>query len=202
VRTIGLTGGIGSGKSVVARLLADLGARVIDADRIGHDIYRPGSAGWSRVVEAFGEEIVARDGTIDRKKLGARVFADPQALRRLNAIVHPLMAGEIGARIAALRADGVRAPVVVEAAVLLEARWDELVDEVWLVVATPELVVARLTADRGLTAEEVKRRIGSQILDDERIARSDRVIRNTGSLDDLRLAVERTWREAGLASPD
>lgn len=202
MRTIGLTGGIGSGKSVVARLLADLGARVIDADRIGHDIYRPGSAGWSRVVEAFGEEIVARDGTIDRKKLGARVFADPQALRRLNAIVHPLMAGEIGARIAALRADGVRAPVVVEAAVLLEARWDELVDEVWLVVATPELVVARLTADRGLTAEEVKRRIGSQILDDERIARSDRVIRNTGSLDDLRLAVERTWREAGLASPD
>src|SRR5262249_10180772 len=99
VMTIGLTGGIGSGKSTVAAILAELGARVIDADRIGHEGYRPGSPGFAAVVDAFGPAVVDADGTIDRSALGAIVFADPAARARLNAIVHPLIAAELAARI-------------------------------------------------------------------------------------------------------
>ncbi|MGH7857011.1 MAG: dephospho-CoA kinase, partial [Candidatus Binatia bacterium] len=193
VLTIGLTGGIGSGKSSVTQVLRELGAHVIDADRIGHEVYRPGSAGWSAVAEAFGPEIVAADGTIDRTKLGRRVFSDPAALKRLNALVHPLIADEVRRQIDELRSRGLGAPVVVEAAVLLEARWDELVDEVWVVVATPELAVDRVVRDRGLRAEEVERRILSQLTDEERLAAADCIIRNTGSLGELRSEVERTW---------
>lgn len=200
MRSIGLTGGIGSGKSVVARMLAERGAEVIDADSVGHDIYRPGTAGWSRVVEAFGRDIVAPDGSIDRKKLGARVFADPNELRRLNSIVHPLIAGEVRDRIERARAEGRVDAVVVEAAVLLEARWNELVDEVWVVVATPELATSRIVRDRGLTAEEVRRRIGSQLADEERIAAADLVIRNTGTLEELRETVDKAWRKRVPAS--
>src|SRR4029077_4970919 len=92
---VGLTGGIGSGKSTVAAILAELGARVIDADRIGHDVYRPGTTGFARVCEAFGRGVGAADGTIDRRALGAIVFADPAARAKLNAIVHPLIAAEL-----------------------------------------------------------------------------------------------------------
>ena len=195
MRRIGLTGGIGSGKSTVARLLEELGAEVIDADRVGHEIYLPGTPGWSRVVEAFGREIVAADGSIDRKKLGAIVFASPEALRRLNGIVHPLIAEEVRARAERAKADGRARAVVVEAAVLLEAGWDALVDEVWVVVATPDLAAERVVRDRGLAADEVRRRIRSQISDEERTAAADCVIRNTGSLEELRAAVAKAWHE-------
>src|SRR5512145_1043887 len=117
---VGLTGGIGAGKSTVAAILAELGARVIDADRIGHEVYRPGSEGFRRVVGAFGPGIVAADGTIDRRALGAIVFGDPAALARLNALVHPLIAEELSRRIAEARAGGDAGPIVIEAAVLLE----------------------------------------------------------------------------------
>ncbi len=103
---IGLTGGIGAGKSTVAGILTQLGARVIDADRIGHEAYRPGSEGFARVVEAFGPGVVGADRAIDRRALGALVFADPAARARLNALVHPLIAAEVGRRIAAARAEG------------------------------------------------------------------------------------------------
>src|SRR5258705_7166992 len=96
---VGLTGGIGSGKSTVAAMLADLGAIVIDADKVGHDVYRPGTEGFRRVVEAFGEAIVAPDGTIDRRILGAKVFADPTELKKLNDLVHPLIGEEIRHRL-------------------------------------------------------------------------------------------------------
>ena len=132
---VGLTGGIGSGKSTVAAILAELGARVIDADRIGHDVYRPGTPGFDRVVEAFGRGVVAADGTIDRRALGAIVFADPAARARLNAIVHPLIAGDLAGTIARARADGFAGPIVIEAAILLEAGWRSLVDRVWVVTA-------------------------------------------------------------------
>ena len=200
MRRIGLTGGIGSGKSVVARMLAERGAEVIDADKVGHDVYQPGTPGWSRVVEAFGRDIVAADGSIDRKTLGARVFADPGELRRLNAIVHPLIAGEVRSRIEQIRAEGRTEAVVVEAAVLIEARWNELVDEVWVVVATPELATSRIVRDRGLRPEEVRRRIASQLADDRRTAAADLVIRNTGTLEELDETVDRAWRERVLGS--
>jgi dephospho-CoA kinase len=202
VLTIGLTGGIGSGKSTVTRILGDLGGRIIDADRIGHEVYRPGTVGWTRVVEAFGQDIVSSDGTIDRRKLGAKVFSDPSALRRLNAIVHPLIAEEVRSRIERWREEDPSAPVVVEAAVLLEAGWDELVDEVWVVVTDPHLAVERVTRDRGLAAEEVRKRIASQLPDEKRREAADCVLSNTGSLEELREAVERAWKRRTLRGPN
>lgn len=195
MRRIGLTGGIGSGKSTVARFLRDLGAEVIDADRVGHEVYLPGTIGWTRVVDAFGRDIVAADGAIDRKKLGAIVFASPDALKRLNAIVHPLIADAVGARLERASADGRVPAAVVEAAVLLEAGWDALVDEVWVVVATADLATERVVRERGLDPEDVRRRIASQLSDDERVRRADCVVRNAGSIEDLRTAVAKAWHE-------
>jgi dephospho-CoA kinase len=194
---IGLTGGIGSGKSTVAALLAERGAYVIDADRVGHDVYRPGSEGFRRVVEAFGSGVVAPDGGIDRRALGALVFADPAALARLNAIVHPLIAAEIAARLGAARASAGAAPIVIEAAVLLEAGWRALVDRVWVVSAGRETAVRRVMAARGLAREEVERRIDAQLSEPERRQAADLVIDNDGTLDALRVAVERAWRTLG-----
>jgi dephospho-CoA kinase len=191
---IGLTGGIGSGKSTVAAMLAELGARVIDADRIGHEVYRPGSDGFARVVAAFGPGVVAADGTIDRRALGAIVFSDAAARERLNALVHPLIAGEIGRRIVAARREGFRGPIVLEAAILLEAGWQSLVDRVWVVATRREHAIARVVAARGLTAPEVERRLDAQIPDAERRRRADLVIENDGSLAELRAQVEGAWR--------
>ena len=191
---IGLTGGIGAGKSMAAAFLTELGARVIDADRIGHEVYRPGSEGFARVVEAFGPGVVGADGAIDRRALGALVFADPAARARLNALVHPLIAAEVGRRIAAARAEGFDGPLVVEAAVLLEAGWRPLVDRLWVVSTQREHAIARVMAARGLTREEVERRLDAQTSDAERRRHADLVIENDGSPAALRAAVEAAWR--------
>src|SRR5690348_10301752 len=158
---VGLTGGIGAGKSTVAAILAELGARVIDADRIGHDVYRPDTPGFRLVVDAFGPGVVGADGAIDRPALGAIVFADPAALARLNVLLHPLIQDELGRRLAAARADGFAGPVVIEAALLLEAGWDRLVDRVWVVTVRREHAIARVAATRGLAPADVERRIAA-----------------------------------------
>ena len=191
---IGLTGGIGAGKSTVATILAELGARVIDADRVGHDVYRPGSEGFRRVVDAFGPGIVAPDGTIDRRALGAIVFADPTALARLNAIVHPLIAAELTSRLAAVRDEGYTGPIVIEAAVLLEAGWRALVDRLWVVTVRRETAIARVASARGLGRAEIARRIEAQLADAERRRAADLVIENDGSPAELRAQVEAAWR--------
>jgi dephospho-CoA kinase len=193
VITIGLTGGIGCGKSAAAAILAELGAVLIDADKVGHEVYEPGKPCWDALVDAFGD-IVAPDGTIDRKKLGARVFSDPSALKRLNAIVHPRIADEINERIRYLRSRGIEAPIVVEAAVLIEAGWQWLVDEIWVITSSREQAVDRVVATRGLSREEVERRIGNQISETERTRDADCVIGNDGSLAELRAEIERCWR--------
>jgi dephospho-CoA kinase len=193
VKTIGLTGGIGSGKSAASRILAELGALVIDADRVGHEVYLPGTPGWDQVVAAFGREVVASDGTIDRKQLGARVFGAPAELARLNAIVHPLIRDAVAARVAAAR-EG-QQPIVVEAALLVEAKWDALVDEVWLVTARPEIVEARLVEQRGMTPEAIAARVRAQLSDADRAARADVIIDNSGTPAALRAEIERLWRE-------
>jgi dephospho-CoA kinase len=190
---VGLTGGIGSGKSTVATMLGDLGAVVIDADKVGHDVYRPDTEGFRRVVEAFGPEIVAADGTIDRARLGARVFADRAELARLNALVHPLIGDEIRRRMQAAASEHPGRPIVVEAAIMMEAGWS-FFDQVWVVVVRPETAVARVTASRGLSADDVERRIAAQLSNEERERRADVVIRNDGSLDELRAQVEAAWR--------
>jgi dephospho-CoA kinase len=200
VRTIGLTGGIGSGKSTVADILEALGARVIHADTVGHEVYRLHTEGWQRVTEAFSRSILAPDGTIDRKKLGAIIFSDAHARARLNGIVHPLIAAEVRRRIEAYRAAGSVAPVVVEAAVLIEANWLLLVDEVWLVVADREAVIDRLAKQRSLPPEEVGMRVGAQLSDAERQRYAHVIIHNTGSIEELREQVRALWARSVHAS--
>lgn len=192
VRLIGLTGGIGSGKSTVAAMLAARGAHVIDADRVGHQVYAPGTAGFARVVQAFGEEIVGPDGTIDRARLATVVFADPAALARLNAIVHPLIRAELERRVAdALAAEPARV-VVVEAAIMLEAGW-RFFERVWVVVVDRETAIARVAASRGLSAADVARRIDAQMSNEERRRRADLVLENDGGLDALEAQVDAAW---------
>ncbi len=193
--TIGLTGGIGSGKSTVAKMLAELGAPSFDADKVGHEIYLPGTPAYHDVIAAFGNGIVATDGTIDRKKLGPIVFADPAQLKRLEAIVHPRMFERMGQMVADMRAKGVKAPIVIEAAILIEAHWQPLFNEIWLVVAPREKVVQRVEAERGLKPEQTEARIKAQLSDDERRKHATLAIDNSGTIEELRVKVAGLWRE-------
>jgi dephospho-CoA kinase len=188
---IGLTGGIGSGKSTVAEMLAARGAALVSADLVGHRSYRQGTLTYERLIESFGPEIVGADGEIDRQKLGRRVFSDPEDRRRLNDIVWPAMAELMAHDLDELRAKGARV-VVLEAAILLEAGWQWLVDEVWVVVASPEIAVRRLEA-KGLDREHVEARIRSQLSNAERIYQADVVIENDGTKEELDSKVETLW---------
>lgn len=194
--TIGLTGGIGTGKSVVAKMLAELGATVLDADKVGHEIYLPGARAYDEVVATFGKKILAPDGTIDRKLLGPIVFADPAALKRLNAIVHPKMFERMREIVVEIHERGNRSPIVIEAAILIEANWGPLFDEIWLVTASRDNVIHRIERDRGLKPEQTEARIRAQLPDDERRKHATLVIENNGTLDDLRATVAGIWRAA------
>jgi dephospho-CoA kinase len=189
---IGLTGGIGTGKSEAARILQDLGAVIINADQVGHEAYTPHSEIWQEAVKAFGEDILQPNGEIDRKKLGGIVFSDPEQLARLNRIMHPRMAKMVAERIKLLAEQG-KSVVVVEAAILFEAGWDSLVDEVWSTDSPEELVIGRLQARNGLSEEEARRRIGAQMSASERRRRSNVVIDNSGDLADLERAIQSLW---------
>lgn len=199
----GLTGGIASGKTSVSGMLAAKGAHIIDADRVGHGVIAPGGEAYEEVVAAFGREILAPDGAIDRRRLGAIVFADAAQLKRLNAISHPRMAQRMASEIAELSAGPAgQAPplIVLDAAILLEAGWDALCGEVWVVLAAPETALARLMARDQLSGAEAEARLSAQMSNDERTARARRVIRNDGTLEELRGQVERLWREAMAGS--
>jgi len=192
MRVIGLTGGIGSGKSVVSQELQELGAVLIDADSVGHEAYQPGTETWREVVAAFGEQVLAPDESIDRKKLGGIVFGSPESLVRLNQIMYPRMHQMMGDRIEEYRRQGVGV-VVLEAAILLEAGWDRLVDEVWVTVASEPAVVQRVRQRTGLPEEQIRSRIRSQLSGEERAKHADVVINNDGSLEELRGRVKELW---------
>ena len=189
---IGLTGGIGTGKTEVARLLQELGASVINADQVGHEAYTPHSPAWREVVEAFGQDILQESGEIDRRKLGGIVFADPAQLAILNGIMHPRMASIVQEKLAGLKSEG-HEVAVVEAAVLFEAGWDSLVDEVWTTESPEEAVVARLEQRNGFPPEEIRKRIASQMSSEERSRRADQVIVNSGQFSDLERYVAEIW---------
>ena len=195
---IGLTGGIASGKSTISGALAEHGATVVDADKVGHDGYRPGTEGWRKVVDAFGKQIVAPDGEIDRKALGAIVFGDQAHRERLQAIVWPLMKGMMRRLIDDFRNQGIGVAVI-EAAVLIEADWVDLVDQVWVVAVPVEVAAARLIARNGLTPDQARARISAQLSNEERARQADVVIDNSGSVEQVRSRLAELWDGLVLA---
>ena len=188
---IGLTGGIGTGKTQVSNILKSLGATAINADQVGHEAYLPHTATWREVVAAFGEDILDSDEQIVRAKLGAIVFSDPTHLQKLNSIVHPRIYDMISDRIESLSGNGVEVAVV-EAALLIEANWTPLADEVWVVTSPRETVLSRLLA-RGMTPERAESIIESQMPQDEREEYADAVIDNDSGLPELEKAVRENW---------
>ena len=191
-KVIGLTGGIGSGKSTVSQCLAELGAVVLDADKIGHEAFKPDTEAWREVVTALGRQIVTLSGEIDRQKLGKIVFGNPESLSRLNQIMHPRMYDIVKAKIEEYRRQGVGV-VVLEAAVLIEANWTSLVDEVWVTVASEAMVLKRLKQKRGLEEEQILARIHNQLSSEERIKYANVVINNDGDLDEVKAKVKELW---------
>lgn len=187
---IGLTGNIATGKSMVAKVMAELGAYVIDADKVAHKVMQPGGAAYESVLRVFGPEILAADGTIDRGMLGQIVFRDPEALQRLEAAVHPATIAEVDRRIA-------QAPetvVVVEAIKLIEAGMHRGYDALWVVTAPRSLQIARLMDARGFSEEEAALRVDAQPPQQEKAARADLVLVNDADLAQLRGKVEAAWQ--------
>jgi len=194
MKIIGLTGGIGSGKSTVSKFLAHLGAVVIDADKVGHEVFKPGTKAWQEVVDAFGQGIISADGTIDRRKLGEIVFSNPGARAKLNQVMHPLIYEQAKSRIEEYGKKGA-AIIIVEAPLLLEAGWKSLVDEVWVTSASEATVIKRLKEQKGLPEAQSLARIRAQLTDEERIRQADVVIDTDCALDELKERVEALWRK-------
>jgi dephospho-CoA kinase len=197
---VGLTGGIGAGKSEVSRLLVEHGAVLIDADRIAREVVAPGTPGLAAVVEAFGEEILAPDGSLDRPRLGSVVFADPAKLAVLNSIVHPL----VGARSRELESAAAPDAVVVhDVPLLTENNLAPLYDLVIVVDASPETQLDRLVRLRGMTEEDARARMAAQATREQRRQIADIVIDNDVPLDELKKRVADVWgdlvRQAGEA---
>ncbi|OGO07769.1 MAG: dephospho-CoA kinase [Chloroflexi bacterium RBG_13_57_8] len=194
MRVIGLTGGIGSGKSTVAGFLAELGAAVIDLDRVGHDVLKSSSAAFGQVVKEFGEEIMNKSGGIDRARLAEIVFKDPEALACLNRITHPAIDKVVDEKIGEYRRQGVKV-VVLEAAAMLEAGKSGQADEIWVTTAPEATVLERIGKRSGYTEEESRARLRSQLSREERLKHADVVIDTDCSLDELKNKVKAEWRK-------
>jgi len=189
VTRIGLTGGIGSGKSTVAALLAAHGAVVVDADEIARDVVEPGTPGLVAVVAEFGPDVLSESGTLDRARLAQIVFNDPAALQRLNEIVHPLVGAESQRLISAAPAGAV---LVYDVPLLVESGLQDVFDSVVVVEAPENVRLERLTA-RGVDPQDAVRRMANQASGEQRAAVADYVIDNSGALPDLAAQVERVW---------
>ncbi len=192
VYLIGLTGNIACGKSTVLAMLREHGAAVIDADQVTRQVQQPGEPVYRQIVETFGDAILCKPGgPIDRQRLGAIVFSDPQALRRLEQIVHPAVHAHI---LAWLDNAATHARVaVIDAVKLLEAGWKQVCDAVWVVTCTPEQQLRRLMETRGMSEAEARMRITAQPPQESRVAQADVVIDNSGTLDATRAQVDAAW---------
>ncbi len=188
---IGLTGGIGTGKSTVARILKDLGLKLIDADQIGHEFLTSGTKVYNQLVKSFGEKILRPDGEIDRKVLGGLVFSDAKKRQILNNLTHSAIREEIIEKIEESRGRG--EDVVVEIPLLFEAKMESLVDEVWVVVASSQTQIQRVMIRGSLSRTEAIQRISTQMPLEQKKALADVVINNEGTLEDLRAKVEQSW---------
>jgi dephospho-CoA kinase len=193
---IGLTGGIGCGKSAVGAMLRELGADYLDADQVVHGLLATGSPLVDQVTARFGPAVQAADGGIDRRKLAAIVFDDPSALRDLEALLHPAVRGIVRQRLAASSA----AAVVVDAIKLIEGGLHREMDQVWVVTCPPAEQLRRLTEQRGMSDAEARARLASQPPQESRLAYADLVIDNGGPLEATREQVRRAWAEAAGAT--
>lgn len=203
MKVIGLTGGIGSGKSTVSQFLAELGAVIIDADKVGHEAFKPDTEIWREVVAAFGRQILTPEGDIDRGKLGKIVFGSSESLARLNQIMHPRIYDMVEARLEEYRRQGVDV-VVLEVPLLLEVGWTQLVDEVWVTIASEATVLKRLQERTGLSEPESLARIRSQMTNEERVKHAGVVINNDCDLTDLKARVSELWQRlhtGGIGRP-
>jgi dephospho-CoA kinase len=192
VLRVGLTGGIGSGKSTVGALLAEHGALVIDSDALAREVVAAGSTGLAAVVDAFGPEVLTATGELDRAAMGRRVFADPAARTRLEAVIHPLVRRRAAEIEATAPTDAV---VVHDIPLLVETRQAGDFDVVVVVDAPVEIQIDRLTRERGMTAEEARSRIDAQASREERLAAADHVVANDATRVQLSQAVDRLWTQ-------
>ncbi|MFZ5641627.1 MAG: dephospho-CoA kinase [Bacillota bacterium] len=191
---IGLTGNIASGKSTVSEILQSLGAAIIDADKVAREIVEPGTPGLDKIAACFGREVLRPDGTLDREKLGRRVFNDPAELDRLNTITHPLILENIRAKLDKLERSGDIKAAVIDAPLLIETGLHQTVDELWVVTVDPAIQIKRVTERDNLSREEAAARIASQMPQEEKARLADVVIDNSGTPGELRAAVENLWR--------
>ena len=192
MHTVGLTGGIGSGKSAVSRLLRSYGAAVVDADLVAREVVDVGSPGLAAVVEAFGPEVLQEDGSLDRPALGRRVFSDGAALARLNEITHPLIAARTGELFRQAVASGARV-VVHDVALLVENGLTGNYDAIVVVAASPQTQLDRLVRLRGMSEDDARARIAAQLPLEDKLAVATHVIRNDGPLEELEPQVEAVW---------
>lgn len=190
---IALTGGIASGKSTIARRLAELGAVVVDADQIVRDVQSPGSEVLARIEDAFGADVISADGALDRAALGAKVFGDPEQLARLNAIVHPAVRAESQRRFEAAAAAEPGGVVVYDVPLLVEARVDDPWDLIVVAHAPAQERRRRLVELRGMAEQAAQERIDAQVSDERRLAIADEVVDTSGSLEQTMLQTDALW---------
>ena len=195
MKIIGLTGGIACGKSTVSTELRTLGAAIIDADALAHELSQPHQPIYNAYVERFGSEIVAADGTLDRAAIARRVFADPAVRAEVEAIAHPIIRRAAEERLRAARDENKRAAVL-DVPLLFEAGWDALADETWVVALPREEQLVRLLArDKAMDAGEARARIAAQMPLAEKCARADVVIDNSGTVEEIREYIGKLWKE-------
>jgi dephospho-CoA kinase len=194
---IGLTGGIVSGKSTVARMFKDLGAKIVDADKLGHKVILPQETAWKRIIEIFGKDILQKDQTINRKKLGKIVFANQNLLKKLNKITHPEIIKLIKKEISLAKNDSKEEKkiLIIDAALIYETKIDRLMDKIIVVYLDEEEQLKRLIKRNNLSEKEALQKIKSQIPLKEKIEIADYVIDNSNSLDKTKEQVETIWQE-------
>ena len=196
-KVLGVTGGIGTGKSTVTKMFADLGAETMSADEIAREVLKKGNPAYAEVVNAFGDAVLSEDGDIDRSKLAAIIFADFNKRRALEEIMHPPIIARMRERAESFRKDppAADAVLVLEIPLLIECGLNELVDEVLLVAAEQETQLSRLTSSRAMSREDALARIKAQMPLSQKLHRADRVIWNDGTLDVLKRRIEEVWAE-------
>ncbi len=192
---IGLTGNIGSGKSSVARMLKQMGAKVIDTDQVAREVVAPGTRGLKRIIEQFGPEMLNPDGTLNRSRMAQLVFSNPGALARLNAIVHPEIKDIVFRAVADYRTNKYAPLLVIEAPLLIETGMHKDMDEVWLVTINPQAQLTRIMQRDGISAEQARRRISAQMPQEEKKAYAHRIIDNSGPPEETLHQVRQIWHK-------